>query len=184
MGFVHNKIYDVQTDEEGKNYIVDWAGDKYYGFADNENFEVVTAERYDELMKMKEYQPHKCIVCGKSDFPMDESHEICPVCGWWDSSDTKWTHGVTADEYRELYNKGKASRGWEYLWERDKNIGTHLCPICGKTRFSVWDSQEICGKCGWIDDWKQNKDEDAEGPNLMSRREYRKAYKEGKLRRG
>lgn len=58
---------------------------------------------------------------------------------------------------------------------------SHMCPVCGKTRFPSRWSFRFCDVCGWQDDGFQedNPDEDA-CANIMSLNEARKAYAEGR----
>ena len=183
--FVHNKIYDVWVGHDGQKCIIDWSGDEFYGFENNPDFEVLTEEQVSELKKLPEYQSHKCPVCGKGIFSMHESHETCEVCGWWDSKNKEFTHGIDSDEYHDLWKRGKVGGDlhWKYLFERDRveNQKPHRCPVCWKYEFSKWDSEEKCPVCGWIDNWRQDADENAVGMNCLSRAAYRKAYKSGTL---
>ena len=58
--------------------------------------------------------------------------------------------------------------------------GKHLCPICGKHIFPAQDSYDICPKCGWEDEWYQEKyPNDDLGVNGMSLNEYKAAYESG-----
>ena len=118
--FVHNKIYDVWVGHDGQKCIIDWSGDEFYGFENNPDFEVLTEEQVSELKKLPEYQSHKCPVCGKGIFSMHESHETCEVCGWWDSKNKEFTHGIDSDEYHDLWKRGKVGGDlhWKYLFEK------------------------------------------------------------------
>lgn len=56
-------------------------------------------------------------------------------------------------------------------------MGEHLCPVCGKTTFSVHNSFEICHVCGWEDDGLQYKNPDLSGgANDDSLNDYRKKW--------
>lgn len=41
---------------------------------------------YDYLISNHVKIPHLCPVCGKYEFPDDNSFDICPFCGWQDDS--------------------------------------------------------------------------------------------------
>ena len=57
---------------------------------------------------------------------------------------------------------------------------SHLCPICGKTKFPSIYSFEICEECGWEDDDYQEKHPEEDlPPNYLSMNEYKKKYEEG-----
>lgn len=53
-----------------------------------------------------------------------------------------------------------------------------ICPVCGKTELSDF---ETCEVCGWANDYVQSAHPDmTHGDNTMSLNQARKAYKEGK----
>jgi uncharacterized OB-fold protein len=60
----------------------------------------------DEIMKMKK---HKCPVCGNYEFPMEDSFDICDVCGWEDDQyqinhpDETGANSITLNEAKEQY---------------------------------------------------------------------------------
>ena len=57
----------------------------------------------------------------------------------------------------------------------------HLCPVCGKHRFTEYDSFEICPVCGWWDEQMQEDNPDwTDCSNIMSLNEAREAWKNGK----
>ena len=56
----------------------------------------------------------------------------------------------------------------------------HMCPVCREHEFDRIDSFEICPKCGWQDDWYQEKNPNEDRlANEMSLIEYKKAYESG-----
>lgn len=58
-------------------------------------------------------------------------------------------------------------------------MSEHLCPVCGQTTFSAYDSYEICHVCGWEDDGLQLKNPDfSGGANVDSLNDYRKKWLE------
>ena len=76
-------------------------------------------------VKDSEYwEKHKCPVCGKYEFPMHGSNEVCEVCGWEDDSaqeddlDFGGANWETLRGYRELYKNGMHTAGYEekYDW--------------------------------------------------------------------
>lgn len=173
LSFVHNEIYDVYQDEKYRLFAYDRGADDYY-IENNPRFEILDMDAFQKLMKLPEYQLHKCPVCNKYDFQMQESYRYCPVCGWHDSADLRYNGGLNADKYRELWIAGKVG---------PPKSSEHLCPICWKNKFSFSDSRETCPVCGWIDDLTQDQDEIAEGANIACKRDYKKAYRSGTLNR-
>ena len=59
---------------------------------------------------------------------------------------------------------------------------SHKCPVCDKSVFSKTCSFEVCGVCGWTDDFYQElyPDEDCFA-NIMSLNEARNAYSKGEI---
>lgn len=56
----------------------------------------------------------------------------------------------------------------------------HKCPVCGKYKFSEWNSYDICPECGWEDDSAQEKNPDDDlGVNMVSLNEYKSKYESG-----
>lgn len=98
------KIYDATILESGKYLIVDETG--RLNAYDSDEFEIVSEDDIRDLKKTKRYQAHRCPACGCSEFSMQESYEVCRVCGWVDSSDD-FIHLLTAEEYGKLYREGK-----------------------------------------------------------------------------
>ena len=171
LSFVHNEIYDVYEDEKCRLFAYDLGVDDYY-IENNPKFEILDTETFQRLIQLPEYQPHTCPVCNRYDFPVQESYRYCPVCGWHDSADLRYNGGLNADKYRELWIAGKVG---------PIESSEHLCPVCWKNKFSFSDSRETCPVCGWVDDLAQDQDENAEGANVATRREYKKAYRSGTL---
>ena len=102
LRFIHNKVYEKTGEEHGYWRVVDETGEDYLYLP--KNFEVLTDDQYKELMKKPEYQKHKCPVCGKTEFSMDNSGEMCKVCEWFDFDDPSWNDGMSLEEYRKKYN--------------------------------------------------------------------------------
>lgn len=50
------------------------------------------------------------------------------------------------------------------------------CPVCG----DVVDMFDICDNCNWQNNGPEEKESDLQGPNKMTLKEAREAYKEGK----
>lgn len=77
----------------------------------------------DDILK-----PHKCPICGKYEFDVRGSYEICPYCGWeddtWDDSDDEESgaNAATIGEYKELYKSGKTETP-ELLKYREEILG-------------------------------------------------------------
>ncbi|OAA91249.1 CPCC family cysteine-rich protein [Clostridium ljungdahlii] len=49
------------------------------------------------------------------------------------------------------------------------------CPVCGEDV----DMFDICDNCGWQNDGPEEKETNLKGPNKMTLKEARKAYKSG-----
>ena len=173
LSFVYNEIYDVFIDEKGRLFAYDRGAEDYY-IENNPRFEILDEDTCEKLMQLPEYQPHKCPVCNKYEFPMQESYRYCPVCGWHDSADLRYNNGLSTAEYRKQWTAGAVG---------PIESSEHLCPVCWKNKFSFSDSRETCPVCGWIDDLAQDQDENAEGANVATKREYKKAYRSGTLGR-
>lgn len=56
---------------------------------------------------------------------------------------------------------------------KDWNIN---CPVCGE-QVEIFD---ICEKCGWHNSGRKEGDDDPPGPNKMTLREAKEAYKKAK----
>lgn len=56
---------------------------------------------------------------------------------------------------------------------------SHICPVCGKTMFSEYDSYEICNFCGWEDEAMQEEEPDLHGgfANRDSLNQCREKYR-------
>lgn len=56
-------------------------------------------------------------------------------------------------------------------------IPVHMCPVCGKHRFTGYGSFDICKFCGWEDDNLMEDNSDySGGTNDLSLNDYRKEY--------
>ena len=56
-------------------------------------------------------------------------------------------------------------------------IPVHMCPVCGKYRFTGYGSFDICKFCGWEDDDLMEDNPDYPGgTNDLSLNDYRKEY--------
>ena len=56
-------------------------------------------------------------------------------------------------------------------------IPVHMCPVCGKHRFTGYGSFDICKFCGWEDDDLMEDNPDYSwGTNDLSLNDYRKEY--------
>ena len=111
LQFIHNKVYDKIGEAHGMWRVIDETGEDYLYLPGN--FEALSEEEYEALMQQPEYRPHTCPICGKTEFSMKQSGELCRICGWFDFPE--WNH---ADEktYKELYDAGKISYGdWSAL---------------------------------------------------------------------
>ena len=69
--------------------------------------------------------PHKCPVCGKSEFPYRGSFDICEECGWEDdpiqSDEPDFWGGANElclNDYRAKYESG-----WRPEWLREEPDG-------------------------------------------------------------
>ena len=57
------------------------------------------------------------------------------------------------------------------------NPQSHICPVCGKYRFSEYNSYEVCPFCGWEDDTAFESTPDVRSSaNHVSLNDYRKNY--------
>jgi len=98
------KIYDATILENGKYLIADETGK--LNTYDADVFEILSEDDIRDLKKTKRYQAHRCLACGCSEFSMQESYEVCRVCGWVDSSD-EFIHLLNEEEYGKLFREGK-----------------------------------------------------------------------------
>ena len=64
LKFIKNKVYAMVGESHGYWRVVDETGDDYLYSPDN--FDVLSDEEYEELMKQPEYRPHKCPICSES----------------------------------------------------------------------------------------------------------------------
>lgn len=62
--------------------------------------------------------PHKCPICGKTEFSSWNSYEICPECGWEDyyaqeefPDDDLGPNYMSLNEYKAKYESG-----WRPEW--------------------------------------------------------------------
>ena len=102
LSFIKNKVYEASRMEHGYLRVVDETGEDYLYNPDS--FEALDDEEYEELMKRPEYKPHKCPICGKTEFSMKDSGERCKVCGWFDYPGwNKAPEGV----FKERYERNK-----------------------------------------------------------------------------
>ena len=68
-----------------------------------------------------------------------------------------------------------------FVQERRKimrnKIPVHMCPVCGKHRFTGYGSFDICKFCGWeADDLMEDNPDYSGGANDLSLNDYRKEY--------
>lgn len=68
---------------------------------------------------------HKCPVCGKYEFEDEDSHDICPYCGWEDDSvqtdDPNCSGGANdlcLNDYKKQYQE-LLTRNPDYIWKKD-----------------------------------------------------------------
>ena len=110
------KIYDATVLEDGDYLFKDETGKANVYAA--EDFETLTEEDIRELKKTERYKPHTCPACGCSEFPMQESYEVCRICGWADVPDG-FMHLHTPEEHGRLYREGKIFfREWRDVMPR------------------------------------------------------------------
>lgn len=119
-------------------------------------------------MKTK-YKPMLCPVCKKFYFSelieSDMFPPQCNHCGWiYDFSqimDPDVQGGpniVSLKQYRIDYKEKKQKNpNYDYTDNQCHSI-SHLCPVCGKYRFTEKDSFDICPYCGWEDDGVMEED--------------------------
>ena len=110
------------------------------------------------------HREHPCPVCGKHVFKSRDDDEVCPVCGWKDSSEQVLRPNKALKENKmSLYD---ARRMWKEGTPLDTfridtmNIADydnlkndeHFCPVCGQYEFEEFGSYDICPYCHWEDD--------------------------------
>lgn len=82
------------------------------------------------MTDVKKKGSHKCPVCGEYEFPVFDSFDICPVCGWeddWVQEDDPNYGGAnweTLNGYRALYKakKHRASNEEKSQWLKDNGF--------------------------------------------------------------
>jgi len=118
------------------------------------------------MINIKNYKEMDCPVCGEFHFSeLDESDiEIydyiqCPHCGWKcdleqseNPEQEKGLNVLSLNKYKEWY-KEKTEKNPDYDYQTENyKLQKHICPVCGKYKFSDIGSFETCPHCGWIDD--------------------------------
>ena len=117
---------------------------------------------------------HPCPVCGKHVFKERDDDEVCPVCGWKDSTEQVLRPDKALKENKMSFHD--ARRMWkegtplgEFVFDRGKfadydNLknGEHLCPVCGQYEFEEFGSFDICPHCDWEDDMVPVDEKDGE----------------------
>ena len=140
-------------------------------------------------MKLEDYKPMLCPVCGEFFFSELQDDDELPVwcyhCGWiydkeqHDNPDMKNGENVLSlNEYKEDYLvKISENPNYDYSEEHQEPDEPHLCPVCGRYEFSDKGSFDICVYCGWEDDIIQLDDPDYDGgANTLSLNKYREEY--------
>ena len=83
------------------------------------------------MISKEEYnKPHLCPVCGKYEFPIHGSFDICEVCGWEDDAVQEEDHEFGGANweglkgYRALYKAGlhEAPNDVKSKWLKDNHI--------------------------------------------------------------
>lgn len=134
---------------------------------------------------------HKCPICGKYIFTADSSFDICKYCGWEDDglqTNNPYIWGganeLSQIDYKKNYEE-EIKKDADFYWKRDhEKINfdrytdeSHMCPVCGKTKFRHEDSHDRCEICGWIDNWTQEHYTDFENSsNQLSLDKYKEVY--------
>ncbi|MCM1059071.1 MAG: hypothetical protein NC452_02130 [Eubacterium sp.] len=84
-------------------------------------FEYLDEEEFEDELKEKaetEKTPHKCPICGKTEFPETGSFDICTECGWEDDmiqteepDEEAGANMMSLNEYKTAYESG-----WRPEW--------------------------------------------------------------------
>lgn len=88
-----------------------------------------------------------------------------------------WGEKFANGGYDDIVKSLSDTEAGEY---RIPEPGEDMCPVCGKHDFQG-SMDEICPVCGWVHDGVQEiYDEEGDCQNIMSLREARQAYAEGR----
>lgn len=145
------------------------------------------------MIDVKKYKEMDCPVCGKFHFSEVDISDIeiydyiqCRHCGWIcdaeQSDNPELENGLNELSLKafKINYEAKLVKNPNYCYCDDIYVERiHMCPVCGKYKFSDEGMFEICPYCGWIDDSLMEEEPDKWGgcSNDLCLNDFRERYK-------
>lgn len=133
-----------------------------------------------------------CPICDSFFFESEKDSggcqikQICPHCGWKydlrkiNDPDFSEVNGLSLNEYKDWFMLQLINNpNYDYT-DATYHKSPHMCPVCGKHKFSDSGSFEVCPSCGWEDDSIMEKEPDkwAGCANDLCLNDFKKRYLE------